>query len=80
MSYRVNLTQSMVTCPPAWQRFVDTELMSGPRDRYGDIKVEYINEKLKTYGARFDPGSSSRQTAVVFDSEANKAFWLLRWS
>ena len=80
MSCRVNLTQSMVTCPLAWQRFVSGELLSGPRDKNGDVTVNYINKKLRPYGAKFDTGSTEHPTGIVFDSEANKAFWLLRWS
>ena len=81
MTSRLELTQSMVTCPLAWQHFFDKECEFGPRSYDGGgVTTRFINKKLKPWGAKYDPGSPKRKTAIVFESEAYKAFFILKWN
>lgn len=81
MTNKVELTQSLHSCHAAWQRFFKAECEFGPRENDGSgVTVGFINKKLKPWGAKYDVGSVKRPTALVFASEAHKAFWLLKWN
>lgn len=78
MNNFVILTDSMNTCPKAWQNFFDAECYNGPTDRNG-VTAQYINEKLKQWHAEYQDRDFCGGK-IVFKTEAHKTFWLLRWA
>ena len=76
---RLKLPSQMPGCPLAWIQFFNKELDNGPRDRYGDVRIGYINQKLKPWGAKYveKPMGSGE---LIFDTQENLLVFMMRWS
>jgi hypothetical protein len=79
MLVTLKLGDNLSQCPHAWQNFISDIIASEdyiPRDRVGDITIEYINKVLEPYRAYWDDPAVS----LVFEDEKYKTLFLLRWS
>lgn len=75
MNNTLKLPHAMSNCPTAWINFFEECCHGGPKDDKGDVTVEFINEKLLPYQARYDEPT----TSLVFNSEGSLAWFYLQW-
>lgn len=62
-------------CPAFWHNFFNAECLE-VYSRSHSIIDKHVNEKLKPWRGKYH----CRHGIIEFESEAAKAFWLLRWA
>ena len=74
---KLKLSSKMSECPDAWRHFFDAECLYGPRCDANGVSIDYINQKLEPWCGYYTEDS---KPAIVFETENDRSYFLLRWS